>query len=104
MRTGSLGGPTKARLFVRKEWGSGWTVNLARLPGRRCYRPWTFFITIAFCTEVALFAICGGLFVEHEWRRDAHRVDADPQELARLATRAPSGYPATAAKPPTIAP
>jgi hypothetical protein len=45
------------------------------------------FITIAFCAEVALFAIGGGLFVRREWRRHAIGVDADRRELARLAGR-----------------
>jgi hypothetical protein len=42
------------------------------------------FITIAFCAEVALFAIGGGVFVWHEWRREALGFGADQQELSRL--------------------
>jgi hypothetical protein len=44
------------------------------------------FIVIAFSTEVALFAIGGGLFVGREWRRQALGADADRRELARLAS------------------
>ena len=42
------------------------------------------FITIAFCAEAALFAIGGGLFFEHEWRRDALGIDAGQPELSGL--------------------
>lgn len=42
------------------------------------------FITIAFRAEVALFAIGGGLFVGHEWRREAVGVDAGRREPSRL--------------------
>ena len=38
------------------------------------------FITLALCAEVALFAICGGLFVGHEWHRDALAVGTDRRE------------------------
>jgi hypothetical protein len=61
------------------------------------------FITIAFCAEVALFGIAGGLLVWHEWRREAVEATADRRELALLRTGR-VGYPASAAKPPTIAP
>jgi hypothetical protein len=42
------------------------------------------FITIAFCVEAALFAIAGGLFVRHEWRREALEACADQRALSRL--------------------
>jgi hypothetical protein len=61
------------------------------------------FITIAFCAEVSLVAVAGGLFIRHEWLDRMVGVEADRRERSRLA-HLPADYPESAAKPPTMAP